>query len=368
MDSIATPGRRPQQETPPFRANSTGFLRLAAALAVIVSHSYGLGGWGVDPIAAHSTYATLGSLAVGVFFTLSGLLVANSIATSPSIWRYAWHRIVRIVPGYWTACVVLAFAFGPAIAWAEYGTWRGYLALQPGAFVRANLFGVQAFDIAPLLASVPHPYDLVGPWWSIPWECKCYLALGVGGAFGLLRRWPMVVCAGLMYGAMVARHVLSPADPLCGTYDALTCFAFGTCLYVLRERIVLDARLAALAGLAILPALTAPGGYGLLPVALCYLVYWLAYRLPTWTRRVNARADLSYGTYLYGMPVGQLLAVLAMHRSGFLPYTLLTMACTLGVAALSWRYVEAPALRLKTLAWPQAKIQRAGATGGALTV
>ena len=60
-------------------ANSYGVIRLAAAIAVIFTHAFGVvGGWeAAEPLAA-ATGWSLAAHAVHVFFVLSGFMVAAS--------------------------------------------------------------------------------------------------------------------------------------------------------------------------------------------------------------------------------------------------------------------------------------------------
>ena len=59
--------------------------------------------------------------------------------------------------------------------------------------------------------------------------------------------------------------------------------------------------------------------------------------------------DLSYGIYIYGFPVQQVLIIYGLHRLGFPLYFAVTLAIVLGLAAASWFAVEQPALSLKGL-------------------
>jgi peptidoglycan/LPS O-acetylase OafA/YrhL len=86
--------------------------------------------------------------------------------------------------------------------------------------------------------------------------------------------------------------------------------------------------------------LAAPLGWPLAIAALGHLALVAAFRLP-----VRAlRADLSYGTYIYGWPVAQTVA----HLAPGLPAPVLvvaSLAAVLPLAWASWHLVEAPALR-----------------------
>ena len=79
------------------RANAFDALRLAAATAVLVSHSWVLSGTGGEP---HIGRISLGQLAVLLFFGISGYLITQSWLREPSMIRFALkrreERVVRL--------------------------------------------------------------------------------------------------------------------------------------------------------------------------------------------------------------------------------------------------------------------------------
>ena len=78
-----------------------------------------------------------------------------------------------------------------------------------------------------------------------------------------------------------------------------------------------------------------------------YLVIYIAYaRLPK-VARFGKHGDFSYGMYIFGFPVQQLLIYWFGADINLAVLALSSMVNTLCFAVLSWRLVEAPALRLK---------------------
>jgi peptidoglycan/LPS O-acetylase OafA/YrhL len=77
------------------------------------------------------------------------------------------------------------------------------------------------------------------------------------------------------------------------------------------------------------------------------LTLWLAL-YARWLPRVPARlGDWSYGAYLYGFPVQQVLAHYKLHEASFAGYVLASTVITFVLAGLSWHLVEKQALRWK---------------------
>jgi peptidoglycan/LPS O-acetylase OafA/YrhL len=90
------------------------------------------------------------------------------------------------------------------------------------------------------------------------------------------------------------------------------------------------------------------GGFHVLGVpALAYVVLWTATAMPRWTHGIGRRRDYSYGIYLYGFAVQQLLALFGVPRLGLVPYVAVTLVVTVALAAASWHLVERRAMSLK---------------------
>lgn len=82
-----------------------------------------------------------------------------------------------------------------------------------------------------------------------------------------------------------------------------------------------------------------------LPFALIYIGLHL-------NCKMKIRIDISYGTYIYGWPVSQIIVYYSM-KYGFtlkpITLTLATLLFTFPLAYTSWRLIESPCLKLKGL-------------------
>jgi hypothetical protein len=80
---------------------------------------------------------------------------------------------------------------------------------------------------------------------------------------------------------------------------------------------------------------------------LAYPLLWLGAHLPfSW---VGSRNDYSYGVYIYGYPLTQLLISFGAVQLGFWAFMGLTGSITLALGVASWWLVEKHALRLKRI-------------------
>ncbi len=332
------------------RDNNFNLLRMLAALAVLLSHSFplALGPRAVEPFQA-SLGMTLGTLAVGIFFTISGYLVTASLVSRPSLADFALARARRIYPGLWVAIALTVFVLGAGFTTLGLGDYLGhprtwFYVLKNGTL----LFGF--VDRLPgVFADLPYPGVVNGSLWTLPIEVRLYVALAaVQAALLWWRRRRPGAPIGPVLVAVAAGCVVTVAWQGAGASSALrfsAMFFVGSVLQLYRHRIAFSAP-----GLAAGVALLAVGSVdmGLFALAFvsagAYVVLCLAYLPGGWLRRYNRLGDYSYGLYIYAFPVQQLV-VLALPGIGVAALFAASAAGTLVLAVLSWHLVESPVLR-----------------------
>ena len=320
-------------------------IRLGLALAVVVSHAFSVttGAPGEEPL-VRSTGFSLGEHAVNGFFAVSGFLVTMSYdRRGPR--DYALARFLRIAPGFVAAVLAVALLLGPALTrlptpeyLASPGLWR---------FVSATLGGFKSTATLPgLFEANPFRFPM-GTVWTLKYEALCYGGVLALGLAGLLRSRPVALALVAGLAVTVAALDLLAPEAGKGVQTALRLpllFAAGGALYLWRDQ----ARLSGLALAALLLATVLLQGTfayrATLFLAEAYGVIWLA--LAPGLPGLNPRADLSYGTYLYGWPIQQSLHQL-WPASTALSLLGPAIALTLAAAAASWFLVEKPALGLK---------------------
>jgi peptidoglycan/LPS O-acetylase OafA/YrhL len=327
--------------------NNFGAIRLALALAVVISHAFSVTtGEVLDEPLARLTGFTLGEHAVNGFFAISGFLVTMSFDRRG--WRdYLVARVLRIAPGLVVATLAVGLLIGGALTRLPLGEYLASAGLW--RFVTATLTSLKSTLALPgVFDENPFRFPM-GTVWTLKYEVLCYAGILAVGLVGLLRAQALAIA--LVVGltlAVAGLDLLRPDAPK-SIETALRLpliFACGGALYVLRERAPLSGALA-LALAAAAAVLSATFLYkALLFVATGYGVLWLALAPALAGRLPDPAADLSYGTYLYGWPVQQALHALSPGATA-LALLAPSLAITLGVAALSWFLVEKPALRLK---------------------
>lgn len=348
--------------------NNLDFIRLAAAVGVIVSHAYPLArgpGFEVfDPVVLITNrQETLGGVSVAVFFILSGFLVTASYERARDPIRYLSNRFLRIFPALLPLFMLTVLVLGPLTTFlsasdyfAHPGTWRYLEGL--------SLYKLH-YALPGVFLSNVYPVAVNGSLWTLAHELDMYLAVLALGVLRLLRRWVVlavlaVALAWQVFGWSAALLDLLGVesrvwDVMSLPRMALTAklggfFFAGAAAYLLRDRLRLS-RLGAWAALGAIVAACALGQWfvPVFTVAGAYLVLYLGAvpsRLAGWSERFG---DLSYGTYIYAFPVQQTLVHLAGGSMAVWANAALAIPVTLMLAALSWRFVERPALTLKRL-------------------
>jgi peptidoglycan/LPS O-acetylase OafA/YrhL len=329
------------------RDNNFNLIRFVAAFAVLVSHAFpiALGEGAAEPLEALFG-RSLGSVAVFVFFAVSGFLIAASFARARSPGAFWQARALRILPCLVVSTLLVGLVMGPLVTTlppaaylADPATWTFLL--------RNILMALPQYTLPGVFESNPYP-TVLGSIWTLIHEVGCYAMLFAVGILGLLR--PRLFGLVLMAYAAVWAVTLGAGIPLHGKLEQFRLLALpflaGMALHVWRDRIPMSGLLA-LGLIALAAALRATPLYTLaFTLALAYATFWCAFVPRGLVRAYNRVGDYSYGLYLYAFPV-QGLAVWLWGPLTPLGNVVLAFPLTLALAILSWHWVEAPALRLR---------------------
>ncbi|WP_186018808.1 acyltransferase family protein [Burkholderia gladioli] len=346
--------------------NAFGVLRLVFATMVLWDHAFPLGGFGTDPMWRLTLgQDSMGGICVSGFFAISGFLIAKS-GMRADLLQFAWRRCLRIFPAYWAVLLVTALGVGPVIHYLEMGTLQGYWTHGVGGafgYIKNNWkltigqYGINNLlrDTTPYGRSISESV-FNGSIWTLIYEAKCYVMIGAFAIFGLLTEHRRVLLAATLAAwLMLAIQTVNPAfsaqlvpwaaDRHLVQYG--TIFLIGSSAAVYSRSLPISDKLGAFAVLVYLLSLF-KGGYLLLGYpAMVYAILWLACRLPLWVRRIGSRNDYSYGIYVFGFLVQQLLAYANVYRYGFAVFLAASVFFSYVCAWLSWHLIEKRALELK---------------------
>lgn len=332
--------------------NNFDFLRLLAALLVVVGHAYG--------IMAHEQPTLLGPqisvLGLIIFFSISGYLVTNSWKSDPSLGRFLLKRALRIFPGLIAAISVTTFVIGPIasdLPLASYLTQRGTYAYLLNGALRYT------YGLPGVFADNPISGAMNISLWSLPVEFSLYLAVPVIVLLGARRYdvafWAVTVVLAIS-SIYLTYYQHGPHIVIYGTDLIAACgiayfFTAGAYFAAHKGKFSMVVACALFAAWAIEPRFFT--GILRFPIAVTvafaipYIILSIGTKSWPIIRHTGRLGDLSYGIYLYAFPVQQIIAQGALRKASVSTSIWLSLLITIPLALISWHLIEKQAIRAK---------------------
>ena len=327
------------------RDNNLNLIRMLAALAVLVSHAYpiALGPGAIEPL-ERLAGASLGTIAVAIFFVISGYLIAESFTRAKSLGDFIAARILRLWPALIVSLTVVAFAMGPLVTTLSildylfsFETW--------GFLFKNSLLAFPQYTLPGVFETLPYP-AVEGSIWTLFYEVVFYLGIFAFGLFGVLSRRSLMTA--LIVCLMAAWVFVEIEDPklhlkVSHLLNLGLPFAVGTLMWLWKGCLPLSLALVwGMWGLTFIVQDTVFFGLVLI-MALAYSTMWLSFVPSGWLRHYNRVGDYSYGVYIYAFPAQGLAVWIA---GPMLPFEnmLLSLPICLIPSIISWHFLEKPAL------------------------
>ncbi len=336
---------------PSSRENAFDAIRLLAASSVIFSHSFMVsnGSNEFEPVYwLSSGQSTVGGLAVGVFFIISGVFISASFVRSENLIDFMFKRAKRIIPALLTVVLISVFLLGPILTnlslsdyFSNSETWR---------YLRNAVFLPNAYTLPGVFTE--HPIQAVnGSLWTLKFEIICYALAAVSLSLG---RYKFAV----VWFGWVASFLVFRLAPLTGEltgvtyYIATTAMLFryfgaGILIYLYSEKIILNTKAAFICLFVTIGSIFSPFFVEVSAVLLPYAIITFGFLAPSWFRDLTKHGDFSYGVYIYGWPIQQIIAPfgigLGLH---WLMNSIAATLLALCLGMLSWFVIEKPSLRL----------------------
>lgn len=351
-----------------MHANNFHFLRFLAAVFVIYGHCF--------PLSGRSNFDDLQILTGGlfptahmgvcIFFSISGYLIATSLVRSTGYIRFIWKRFIRIMPGLIAATIFTILIVGPlatTLDWKEYftsmETYRYLKCLKlfppypdalPGAFTE-------------LPASATN-----GSLWTLAYEVTCYgILLGGYAIFGKKLKYVSLVLFVLLWSSFLYWQSALDANPITIRFIHLDLghlinfgmyFLLGSVIFFFQDQIPYKGSIAIALLVLLLAVYYCASVLGLFPLAAIgmiryllvpYVVLYLGFKKGP-LNKFGDIGDLSYGLYIYAFPVQQLIVQYFWPQEiSITEMFIYSLLLTLPLSWLSWKFVEEPTLKLKTL-------------------
>jgi peptidoglycan/LPS O-acetylase OafA/YrhL len=296
---------------------------------------------------------------VPIFFFLSGYLIYGSYESSSQhknpIRNFYFKRVLRLYPGLW-GCLLFSIFLVWVSGYLEKNVLNVkeiliWLTAQSTAFQFYNLDLLRGFGVG----------ALNGALWTISVELQFYLLVPL--VYKLMQQQKLfILCLIVMFVIFnISNTYLYEHDNnihklinvsfvpwfymfLVGAFFA----KFKQYIYFVMNMNIL-VLFVALVGVYFLSAHLGLGwGNGINPIGYALtvaIIINLAYFKPYFSDRILARNDISYGVYIYHMPI--INYILYIYGPGEMQF-LFSILITFLLSLLSWFVIERPSLRLKT--------------------
>ena len=349
----------PNPNTDYFKSNNFDLIRLVAATQVMLFHAIFY-----FKVPAPALNAVISYLpGVPAFFFVSGFLISASWERNSSLRTFFVNRTLRIFPGLWA---VLLFSLVTLVVFYD----RSILNDNLGKLLLWSL--CQATILQDWIPDFMRGYGvggMNGSLWTIPVELCFYVSIPV--LYWLFRKvrsvdavlWLVVVASFSLQYSIYAfsddlpeiAFKLIHKSPL--PWIGMFCCGILGQRHLPRILHLVQGRFLMILAIYLLVSLTAHyfPAYPLLQgnsnsmgivnyFAMCGLILSAAYTGPNLAERLLHRNDISYGVYIFHIPV-----INIFFHNGFAGWPALVTAVlmTTGLAVLSWTLIERPALGLR---------------------
>ena len=284
-----------------------------------------------------------GSLAVNMFFVISGFLITISWFNNPNVLSYIIKRLLRIIPGLNGVIIFVVFIISPSIS----NDFKLYFENLSFFNIIQDLINmtISINTVQNIFSNLPIS-TVNGSLWTLKYELYCYIMILILGVSKLLNRYTVLIFFSIFFSIYVMQmYEIVELDRGIPIPRLFTFFLIGSIIYFFRDYIVLSKRYA-IYSLVLLFISVITG------VVQLYIIFGLSYLLFIFIYSRNIKftnfakyGDLSYGMYIYAFPLQQLTLFLFKDINFYL-YMIVSFVLTIFMAWFSWHFIEKKSLKI----------------------
>ncbi|QIP12632.1 acyltransferase [Spirosoma aureum] len=358
------------------RKNNLDFFRFILAVTVVFSHAYvlyyGTANY-TEPLWVFSEKQVgFGTVALNFFFIISGFLVLQSWDQNPDYLTFIKKRVLRIYPGFIVVCLLCAFVFAPlgnGIPIQPFQNIRMYWAHINVRELIHNILLLRYPVLPETLTGAPRPNVINASIWTIPYEFKCYLLIILlaflniyKNKFALLIVYIFILIVNILHyktyelyniSGIVSPHLI-PYFPsqkfmtILNLEHFLSFFLSGSFFYFYRNYIPRSILLFLSSLFLLLISARWLGYFELVqPFFGSYILFYIAFSKKIKFYTFAKYGDFSYGFYLYGWPIQQLVLLYIGQQLSMTGNFIVSFSIIFIFSVLSWYLIEKPFLSLK---------------------
>jgi peptidoglycan/LPS O-acetylase OafA/YrhL len=333
------------------RENNFNVIRLLAATLVIFGHMHAL--LAMQPFVVMGQ--NVSSIAVKVFFVISGYLICISWQRDSNPLRFAIRRIFRIIPALIFVVLASVFVVGPIFSTLSV---HEYFRSRATYSYLKNIFLYISYALPGVFGNNIYPVAVNGSLWTLPVEMFMYVQLPIFCWLGVKLKSPKAVLVSAAVILMTANvlsilfnndyRIVIYATSLRDGLSLAPYFFLGTLFTFPEVKKLLNIQIA-FAMVVVGVSLTWPGvlseivGYIVIP----YAVLSFALVPKPLFSKIGSKNDYSYGIYLWGFLVQQMVVCkFGTSLGGVVIYSVICTILTAACAFISWHLVEKHAMNL----------------------
>ena len=335
------------------RENNLNIIRFIAAIMVIYGHMY--------PIMGQCSYTIMNqavsTIGVEIFFVISGYLITTSFLNEKSVFCYGVKRFFRIIPGLLAVCLVSVFVIGPLVS--DYSI-KVYFTEHLGEALEymKNVVLYPIYSLPGVFIDNVYPNTVNGSLWTLPIEAALYIIVPLiivitgkkrGYKYGLtISLFIILVFNTIKLTSYPQARLVIWGSDIMQAMNLVPYFFIGAIFTFDKIKRLLNIQVGTLLFfITIMLNMSYAKTQVLMVFVLPYFIFSLAFASKPVFSKFGTKIDLSYGIYLYGFIIQQILVkYLSENRLSvnvmFIISTLLSMLC----AVVSWYLVEKPMQKL----------------------
>lgn len=325
------------------RRNCFDTARHIAALMVLFSHHFALSGL---PEPYIFNFESIAGIAVIVFFSISGFLIAKSAMNSSDFIDFMSKRIKRIFPALVPCSIFMFIILGCILSQDAHSVFSFSTLHNIIKTISLSAPGSDGFSDKFIHSGIN------GSLWTLPLEFFCYLITGY-----IVATWKKPEFFTLVFIVMIFSSVIFMMNgvkitifsvPLWLFFLRASSFFFGSVLALNYDKWK-NTKVSLFIAFALSIYTLASYGNGIEYAISGYLlISFMTILICTSIDDfvVKGRFDYSYGIYIYAFPVQQL--VINYFNVGFYTGMLISIILTLALAMLSWHFIEKKSLSHKS--------------------
>jgi peptidoglycan/LPS O-acetylase OafA/YrhL len=327
--------------------NNLDLIRIILASMVILGHTSAINGitsYWIDPIVYFFSFTYSGAIAVKLFFFISGLVVTNSYLNKKSLVYFIIARGFRILPALFFLLIVTVFVVGPIFTNLSLSNY--FLGLNRYEYIWHNMIFKTELTLPGLFTGNLYNHSINGSLWTLRNEVKCYFVLlCILYIIGTSRRLILnIIIVSIFIDTFFFIGITSR---IFGTnpevYFLPFSFAYGTFFAINSKNIKINGLIVIISFVIFFISIGTNYQELLMIIAFCNLVVFISSM--KFILKLKPKYDISYGIYLWGFLVQQIIYFIFGQMYAGLHF-ILALIISIVMALISFVYIEKPFIDL----------------------